>query len=173
MLDAIEDYNGPVMADRVLAYVRKAFNWWMVQDEDFKSPIVRGMARTKPGERSRKRTLTDDELRDVWAALEHIDGPPCYSAYVKTLLLTMTRRNEVSDMVADDGDLCVIPAARYKNKQVRSRRATCPSRSFSATNRLLRVDLHGRRYSSLNGSNGCPWRCNRPDARIRCAGNWK
>jgi hypothetical protein len=61
MLDAIEDENGPVMADRVLAHVRKAFNWWMVQDEDFKSPIVRGMARTKPKERARKRILADDE----------------------------------------------------------------------------------------------------------------
>jgi hypothetical protein len=27
MLDAIEDDNGPVMADRVLAHIRKAFNW--------------------------------------------------------------------------------------------------------------------------------------------------
>jgi Arm DNA-binding domain len=27
MLDAIEDENGPVMADRTLAHVRKAFNW--------------------------------------------------------------------------------------------------------------------------------------------------
>lgn len=119
MLDAIEDENGPVMADRVLAHVRKAFNWWMVQDEDFKSPIVRGMARTKPGERSRKRTLTDDEIRDVWAALEQIDGPACYPAYVKTLLLTTTRRNEVSDMQAAElnGELWVIPAERYKNKR--------------------------------------------------------
>ena len=118
MLDAIEDQNGPVMADRVLAHVRKAFNWWMVQDEDFKSPIVRGMARTKPGERERDRTLTDDEIRDVWAALDAVDAPACYPAYVKTLLLTMTRRNEVSDMHADEisGDVWVIPGSRYKNK---------------------------------------------------------
>src|SRR4051812_30049658 len=61
MLDAIEDKNGPVMADRTLAHVRKAFNWWTVQDEDFVSPIVRGMARTKPGERKRSRILADDE----------------------------------------------------------------------------------------------------------------
>lgn len=119
MLDAIEDENGPVMADRVLAHVRKAFNWWTVQDEDFKSPIVRGMARTKPKERSRKRTLSDEEIRDVWSALEKFDGPVCYPAYVKTLLLTATRRNEVSDMQAPEieGDVWVIPAERYKNKQ--------------------------------------------------------
>jgi integrase len=119
MLDAIEDENGPVMADRVLAHVRKAFNWWMVQDEDFKSPIIRGMARTKPSERERDRTLTDDEIRDVWAALDVVDGPACYPAYVRNLLLTVTRRNESSDVEATEieGDLWVIPAARYKNKK--------------------------------------------------------
>jgi integrase len=119
MLDAIQDENGPVMADRVLAHVRKAFNWWMVQDDEFKSPIVRGMARTKPGERKRKRTLNDDELRDVWAALDLVEGPACYPAYVRNLLLTMTRRNESSEMNVTelDGDLWTIPAGRYKNKQ--------------------------------------------------------
>jgi len=119
MLDTIEDENGPVMADRVLAHVRKAFNWWMVQDEEFKSPIVRGMARTKPKERTRKRILADDELRDVWAALDLMEGPACYPAYVRNLLLTMTRRNESSEMHVTEleGDLWTIPAARYKNKQ--------------------------------------------------------
>lgn len=118
MLDAIEDKHGPVMADRVLAHVRKAFNWWMVQDEEFKSPIVRGMARTKPAERKRKRILTDDEIRDVWSALDQMPEPACYPAYVRSLLLTMTRRNEAADAHADeiDGDIWVIPGSRYKNK---------------------------------------------------------
>lgn len=118
MLDAIEDENGPVMADRVLAHVRKAFNWWMIQDEDFKSPIVRGMARTKPKERRRKRTLSDDEIRDVWTALDKFEAPTCYPAYIRTLLLTMTRRNEASRMSSSefDGSVWVIPAERYKNK---------------------------------------------------------
>jgi integrase len=119
MLDAIEDENGPVMADRVLAHVRKCFNWWTVQDEDFKTPVVRGMARTKPKERERDRILADDEIRDVWAALALMDGPECYPAYVRNLLLTMTRRNESSDMAAAEleGDVWVIPASRYKNKK--------------------------------------------------------
>jgi integrase len=120
MLDAIEDENGPVMADRTLAHVRKSFNWWMVQDEDFKSPIVRGMARTKPGERKRKRTLADDEIRDVWAALDRLESAPaCYPAYIRNLLLTMTRRNESSRLHISelDGETWIIPAGRYKNKQ--------------------------------------------------------
>ena len=86
---------------------------------EFKSPIVRGMARTKPGERKRKRTLTDDEIRDIWTSLDKFEGPACYPAYVRNLLLTMTRRNELSEMnVAEmNGDLWTIPADRYKNKQ--------------------------------------------------------
>jgi integrase len=118
MLDEIEDDNGPVMADRVLAYVRKAFNWQATRDDQFSPPIVRGMARTKPKERSRKRTLDDEEIRDVWAALDKFQGPVCYPAYLKNLLVTATRRNESSEMHSDEitGYLWTIPAERYKTK---------------------------------------------------------
>ncbi len=119
MLNEIKAESGPVMADRVLAHVRKAFNWQMIQDDEFKSPIVRGMAKTKPKERARKRVLADDEIRDVWAALEQIEQPACYPRYVKSLLLAMTRRNESARMHTDEleSDLWIIPGSRYKNKQ--------------------------------------------------------
>jgi Arm DNA-binding domain len=65
MLDAIEDADKAVTADRVLAYVRKAFNWYATRDDEFSPPIVRGMARTKPSERARTRALTDDEIYAV------------------------------------------------------------------------------------------------------------
>jgi integrase len=47
-----------------------------------------------------------------------VEGPACYPAYIRNLLLTMTRRNESSELhsIELDGDLWVIPAARYKNK---------------------------------------------------------
>ena len=119
MLDEIADESGPVMADRTLAYVRKAFNWYATRDDDFSPPIVKGMSRTKPKERNGKRTLADDEIRDLWAALENLDdAPACYPAFVKCLLLTATRRNETADMSVTelDGDLWTVPAARYKTK---------------------------------------------------------
>ena len=47
MLDNVADSNGPVQADRVLAHLRKAFNWQAARDDTFVPPIVRGMARTK------------------------------------------------------------------------------------------------------------------------------
>jgi len=119
MLDAIEDENGPVMADRVLALVRKAFNWHATRDDDFQPPIVKGMARTKPKERAARRTLADDEIRDLWAALDVVqDVPACYPRFVKMLLLTATRRNEAADMHTSeiDGKVWLIPGARYKTK---------------------------------------------------------
>jgi hypothetical protein len=46
LLDRIEDDNGPVMADHTLAYLRRLFTWHAGRSDDFRSPIVRGMART-------------------------------------------------------------------------------------------------------------------------------
>ncbi len=116
MLDKIEDERGPVSADRTLAYVRKALNWYATRDEDFNSPIVRGMARTKPKERARDRVLTDDELRDLWAATDLTTGRSPFAAMVRALLLSGARRDEVARMRWDEieGDMWVVPAARYK-----------------------------------------------------------
>jgi hypothetical protein len=62
LLDKIEDNSGPVMADRTLAYVRRVMNWHASRSDEFRSPIVRGMARTSGKDRARARILTDDEL---------------------------------------------------------------------------------------------------------------
>jgi integrase len=116
MLDEIADANGPVMADRTLAHVRKAFNWYATRDERFNSPIVKGMARTKPAERARKRKLDDQELRDLWNALDTADAPACYSSYVRVLLLTAQRRSEVAEMLwaEIEGGVWVIPGSKHK-----------------------------------------------------------
>ena len=118
VLDHIEDESGPVMADQTLAFMRRVFNWHASRSDDFRSPIVRGMARTKPKARARKRILTDDEIRDVWKALDTADVPACYPAYVRALLLTATRRNEAAGMnsIELQGDLWTIPGERYKTK---------------------------------------------------------
>jgi integrase len=119
MLDDVADNHGPVMADRTLALIRKAFNWRAARDDDFHPPIAKGMARTKPKERARARILSDADIRDLWTALDAIkDAPACYPAFVRTLLMTATRRNEAAEMRWDEieGDTWTIPAARYKTK---------------------------------------------------------
>jgi integrase len=116
LLDAVEDTAGPVMADRTLAYLRKAFRWWAARDDQFSPPIVPGMARTRPKERARSRVLSDQEIRDVWKALDTAKVPKPFPAFVRTLLLTCQRRDEVSRMgwKEVDGDVWEIPAERYK-----------------------------------------------------------
>ena len=111
--------HGPVMADRTLAYLRKAFHWRATRDDEFRSPIVKGMARTKPKERARDRILADDEIRDLWAALDELDRPACYGSYVRFLLYTAARRGEAAKMewLELKGDVWTVPGKRYKNKQ--------------------------------------------------------
>jgi integrase len=120
MLDDIADENGPVMADRTLAYFRKTCNWQATRDDRFNSPIVKGMARTKSKDRAGKRVLADDEICDVWAALEIVtdDVPACYPRFIKSLLLCATRRTESARMHSAelDSDVWTIPAERYKTK---------------------------------------------------------
>src|SRR5262249_14688906 len=66
LLDKIEVENGVTVADLTLAFVRRIFSWHAARDDDFRSPIVRGMARSKPKERERRRILTDDEIQKIW-----------------------------------------------------------------------------------------------------------
>ncbi len=115
MLDKIEDRNGPVMADRTLAHLRKALAWHATRDDLFNSPIVRGMSRVKPKERARDRMLGDDEIRSLWTALDGFTGP--YPVLVRMLLLTAQRRDEVARMREDeiDGTIWTIPSERYKS----------------------------------------------------------
>jgi integrase len=114
-LDTIEDENGPTAADQALAFVRRVFNWYATRDDDFRSPIVRGMARTKPGERARARILTDDELRTVWKTAE---GQGAFGRMVRFLLLTGARRTEAAGMpwAELDGHEWTLPGARNKTK---------------------------------------------------------
>jgi integrase len=85
------------------------------RSDDFRSPIVRGMARTRPSERARDRILTDDELRSLWKASEG----SAEGSYVRFLLLTAARRSEAARMEWGEivsGDW-TLPAAKNKTNQ--------------------------------------------------------
>jgi integrase len=114
LLDQIQIGNGPVMADRVLAAIRAIMNWHTNRSDDFRSPIVRGMARTKSKERSRQRILSDEEIRKVWKAANKAEGS--FPALVKFLLLTGARRGEATGMTWTElkGGDWELPAARNK-----------------------------------------------------------
>jgi integrase len=116
ILDTIEDENGPVMADRTLAYLGRVFAWHAARDDKFRSPIVRGMSRTKAKERARSRILSDDELRAVWRTAEASKGP--FGPLLRFILLTSARRNEAAHVARSEvtGSTWVLPAARNKVK---------------------------------------------------------
>jgi integrase len=117
MLDTIQEQTGAVQASRVVAYITKAFNWWATRDDEFTSPMIRGMARSIAAEHARDRVLTDDELRLIWPQL---DSAGTFGALVRMLLLTAARRGEAAGMrrseISPDG-VWTIPASRYKTKR--------------------------------------------------------
>jgi integrase len=112
--DKIEDESGPSAADQTLAVVRRIMSWHAARSDDFRSPIVRGMTRTKPKELARQRILSDDEIRAVWAAADASKG--VFGPFVQFLLLTAARRTEVSHMRRAELTEAVwtIPEDRYK-----------------------------------------------------------
>lgn len=119
MLDNVEDRAGPVQADRVRAYLRKALSWYAERDDEFNlhAAFVRVVPRANPKERARTRVLSDDEIRIIWPALGQAGT---FGALLKTLLLTAQRRDEVANMcfkeIGSDG-IWTIPAERYKTKR--------------------------------------------------------
>jgi integrase len=133
LLDEIQDQRGPVMADRALAVVRRIMNWHASRTDDFRSPIVRGMARTKPRERARERILTDDELRAVWRTAESSDAP--FGRFCQLILLTGARRTEAAAMTWTEISDCdwVLPAGRNKTKVELVRPLSEPARLVLVT----------------------------------------
>jgi integrase len=79
-------------ADHVLSVIRKIANWYAIRGDDYSSPFVKGMRRTKSEDRERDRILDDDELGKVWRQAE-ADG--VFGALVRVLLLTAQRRGAV------------------------------------------------------------------------------
>ena len=116
LLDRIEDERGASMADKTLAYLGRLFTWHAGRSK-FRSPIVRGMARTRPHERARQRILTNSELKALWRATEAQSGP--FPVLVRFLLLTAVRRNTAARMRWEEvrGDEWLIPPLEIRRKK--------------------------------------------------------
>jgi integrase len=112
LLDDIESNSGPAAANEALAIIRKICNWHAVRSNDYRSPIVPGMARDQRG--ARERILTDEELAAVWLAAESFDPP--WGQFIRLLLLTGARRSEVAGMKWGEveGNIWKLPAERCK-----------------------------------------------------------
>jgi integrase len=109
LLEHIEDHHGRSarnhgrsQADVVLATIRGIMTWQQTRDDDYTSPIVRGMKRDKrkPQDRQRDRILNDDEIRAVWTATD--DMMPGFGALLRLCLLTAQRRQKIATMKSAD-----------------------------------------------------------------------
>lgn len=141
LVDGVVDRGAPVLANRVLALVRKMLNFAVDHDWIEANPAARITKPTR--EVSRERVLTDDEIRRLWRVLEHFpttaerpapgrkaskgakDDPlcpvsPALAALLKVRLLTGQRGGELVQMKWADLDLLeagwwTIPATDTKN----------------------------------------------------------
>src|SRR5262249_7028150 len=113
-------------------------------NDDFKSPLVRGMRKTTAEGRARHRILTDDELCALWKTTGSMPGP--FPALVRFLLLTGARRNEArglrrSEISADH--VWTLPVVRNKVKTMKDARELKRPLSAAALAVLAGVPKHG------------------------------
>jgi integrase len=107
--------GAPIAANRLLAALRKLFNWALERDLVATNPCagVRPLA----AERSRDRVLSDDELGAVWNAAVNAGWP--FGPVMQLLILTGQRRDEVAEMRWSELDLkskqWSLPRGRFKN----------------------------------------------------------
>jgi integrase len=95
LMDRVQDDAGPTSADMVLAVVSGICSWYAARNDNYNSPIVRGMRRSSPKERARKRILNDEELRTIWKAAE---ANGTFGGFIRLLLLTGQRKEKVATM---------------------------------------------------------------------------
>jgi len=141
LIEGVVDRGSPVMANRLLAVIRKMLNFAVDHDWIDANPAARLKKPTR--EHSRERVLTDEEIRRVWRLLSNLpttadrpapgrsskrrkrsDDPLCpvsapLAAMLKVRLLTAQRGGEVARMRWADVDLdagwWTIPGADTKN----------------------------------------------------------
>lgn len=114
LVDKIAAENGPIMANRVLATIKKLFAWALDRGLLDVHPVAR-LSPPAP-EQARDRVLTDAELKKLWKAWDAMAYP--WGTALQLLLLTAARRGEVAAMAWDEVDvrakLWTIPAERVK-----------------------------------------------------------
>lgn len=97
MLDQIVDKHGPSQADSILAIIRGLMSWYQSRDENYTSPIVKGMKRSQSS--SRARILDDDEIRAIWGIAGEMKT---FGALIKIALLTAQRKQKFATMKWED-----------------------------------------------------------------------
>jgi integrase len=115
LLDDIVEREAPITANRTLSWFRRMCSWAVERELIDTNPCLR--VKAPAAETSRDRVLSDVELKAVWLAAGTLEQP--YEAFVKLLILTGQRRNEVAGMRRSEIDLAAklwtLPKERAKN----------------------------------------------------------
>jgi integrase len=116
MVKLMDEYaDRPGRKKYVHSLLRKMFNWAVDREEIEVSPLA-GMKAPK-AVASRRRVLGQEELVCLWKACDQVGWP--WGPYVRLLILTMQRRQEVAEMDWSEIDLVAktwtLPAERAKN----------------------------------------------------------
>jgi integrase len=115
IIDGIRDGGAEVQANRVLAFLRRFFNWCLERDYLNQNPTA-GIAKPTK-EVARDRVLSPDEIARVLSAARKLGYP--FGPFVEMLILTGQRRDEVAGMRWDEvnkaENVWVLPASRSKN----------------------------------------------------------
>lgn len=117
IIDKISDSGAGVQANRVLAFLRRFFNWCIERDLLKSNPTLGIPKPTR--EFGRDRVLSLSELRAVFSAAENLGYP--YGPLIQMLILTGQRRNEVGEAIWEEIDIpnatWTIASERSKNGQ--------------------------------------------------------
>src|SRR5271165_414192 len=115
LLDRIIDRGSPITANRVFSNFRRLCGWCVERELLEVSPCA-GVRPPSP-ERSRDRTLSDEEIRAAWKAFDAVGYP--FGDLAKLLILTGQRLREVAGAPWSEFDLegkvWRLPKERTKN----------------------------------------------------------
>ena len=115
LLDEMVDRGSPINANRLLAVLRRMFNWCIERGLVERSPCDKLKAPSP--EQARDRVLSDFELRVAWQAFERIGWP--FGRIAQLLLLTGARRDEIAGArwseIDLEGKTWTIAKERSKN----------------------------------------------------------
>ena len=134
-LDRLKRDKSVVAANRTLAYARAAYGWAVKRQRLAANPL-KGIE--QPGrEVSRERVLSAPELAAIWTACETLTATP--AAFVRVLMLTLQRREEVAGMTwaeLDDAQhptTWILPRERAKNGKAHVVHLSDPARAIIAS----------------------------------------
>jgi len=117
LLDGIVARNAPVAANRVLAVIRKMYNWAISRDIVEVNPCH--MVKPPTKEAPRERVLTADELKSFWLGLEHVEARLANTSRLalRLILATAQRRGEITgaEWCGFEADVWTIPPEKSKN----------------------------------------------------------